>query len=372
MDNNLRTEHSRNEQETSGADVRHDRAPRFTARSASRSRLRDAKLSEKRVRIQPPLVSIVTPAYNEEEHLAACIESVLEQTYSNWDYTIVNNRSTDKTLEIANAYAAKDPRIRVITNHTFVPALANLNIAFRQISPASKYSKMVLADDWIFPECLERMVAVMEEHASVGIVGAYGLKDPWVLWTGLPYDSHVVSGREICRQRLLGGPYVFGSPTSVLIRSELVRRQDPFYNESNVAADSEACFTLLKNTDFGFVHQVLTFSRERPNSRLEESRQLNTEAAGILHELVAYGPHYLTPDEYSQRLETTVSKYYEFLAANIVPRRRNEFWTYHKEQLQREGIGFSRLSLARAFISRVVSRLFGIFRPPKRRESWGL
>ena len=48
-----------------------------------------------------PLVSIVTPAYNEEKYLSTCIESVLAQTYSNWDYMIVNNCSADRTLAIA-------------------------------------------------------------------------------------------------------------------------------------------------------------------------------------------------------------------------------------------------------------------------------
>ena len=63
-----------------------------------------------------PLLSIVTPLYNEAEHLPQCIESVLAQTYQNWDYTIVNNRSTDASGEIARRYAAKDPRIRVLDN----------------------------------------------------------------------------------------------------------------------------------------------------------------------------------------------------------------------------------------------------------------
>ena len=320
-----------------------------------------------------PLVSIVTPAYNEEEYLSACIESVLAQTYPHWDYTIINNRSNDKTLEIAQAYAARDPRIRVCTNGTFVPALANFNAAFRQISPASKYCKMVLADDWIFPECLERMVAVMEEHPSVGIVGAYGMANRLVLWMGLPYPSHIVSGREICRQRLLGSPYVFGSPTSVLFRSDLVRSHDPFYNESNVAADSEACFELLKDCDFGFVHQILTFSRDdRPNSRLKESRELNTSAPSILRELVVYGPHYLTPEEYRDRLKLTVSKYYDFLAVSVLQRRSKDFWDYHKRKLEEEGIGFSRTRLARSFVGRVANRFLEAFRTSQGKYQWGL
>ena len=316
-----------------------------------------------------PLVSIITPAYNEEQHLAECAESILAQTYVNWDYTIVDNCSTDGTAAIARKYAARNPRIRVNTNQTFVPAITNFNLALRQISPASKYCKIVLADDWIFPECLERMVAVMEEQPSVGIVGAYGLKDPWVLWMGLPYPSSYVPGRQICRERLLGGPYVFGSPTSLLFRSDLVRSHNPFYNESNVHADSEACFELLKGCDFGFVHQVLTFSRDdRPDSRLQASRDLNTAAGGFLHELVTYGPYYLTPEEYQEHLKATVSSYYEFLAASFLQRRNGKFWNYHKQTLEEAGIEFKYTELIHGLGRRVLDKLRRI----RSTRYWGL
>jgi len=56
---------------------------------------------------EPPLVSIVTPVYNGEPYLAECIESVLAQTYPNWEYIIQNNCSTDRTLEIASEYGKK-------------------------------------------------------------------------------------------------------------------------------------------------------------------------------------------------------------------------------------------------------------------------
>jgi glycosyltransferase involved in cell wall biosynthesis len=319
-----------------------------------------------------PLVSVVTPAYNEENYLSECVESVLAQTYTNWNYTIVNNCSTDRTLEIAQEYAAKDSRIRVITNDTLIPATANFNLALRQISPDSKYCKMVLADDWMFPECLERMVAVTEKHPTVGIVGAYGMQERFVLWTGLPYPSDFVSGREICRQRLLGGPYVFGSQSSVLFRSDLVRSHDPFYNESNMHADSEACFELLKDCDFGFVHQVLTFSRDnRPESRLRVSWNLNTAAASMLHELITYGLYYLTAEEYMTCRKTTVSKYYEFLTTSFLERRNSEFWDYHKSKLLEDGIEFRYSRLAYSLAKRILRRLG--FTPSRARSpQWGL
>ncbi len=319
-----------------------------------------------------PLVSIVTPAYNEEKYLAECVESVLAQTYTNWDYTIVDNCSVDSTSVLARKFADRDPRIRVLTNRALIPAVANFNLALRQISQVSKYCKIVLADDWMFPECLERMVAVMEEYPSVGIVGAYGLVDPWIMWTGLPYPSCSVPGRDVCRQRLLGGPYVFGSATSVLFRSDLVRSRDPFYNESNAQCDSEACFELLKDRDFGFVHQVLTFSRERPNSLLEQSRDLNTAAPGVLHELIAYGPYYLTPEEYADRLRTMVSKYYDFLATSLLRGRNKSFRDYHQRKLHEEGIEFKYTRLAYAVAKLPFRLLLASARTLRSERLWGL
>jgi glycosyltransferase involved in cell wall biosynthesis len=318
-----------------------------------------------------PLVSVVTPAYNEEKYLGECIESVLGQSYTHWDYLIVNNCSTDGTAAIAQKYAAADPRIRVVTNHALVPAVANFNVALRQISPQSKYCKMVLGDDWIFPECLERMVGVMEEHPSVGIVGSYGLQGQCVVWQGLSYRDTVISGHEICRQRLLGGRYVFGTPTSVLFRSDLVRARDPFYNEANVhAADSEACFELLKSSDFAFIHQILTFSREREGSLLEASRDLNASAADLLHELVVYGPEYLAPEEHRQRLGVLVSEYYDFLAASLLERRGREFWRFHKSKLRENGIEFSEGRLLGAVIRKMGDR-FRVRRKGSQ-PRWGL
>lgn len=308
-----------------------------------------------------PLVSVVTPVYNNAEHIGECIESVLAQTYRNWDLTIVNNCSTDGSGEIARRYAAKDSRIKVRDNTEFLRVVANHNNALRQISPESKYAKIVFADDFIFPRCLEEMVAVGEENPSVGIVGAYRLENDRVgewrpglaIWTGLPYPSRLVLGREICRRTFLEDVSLFGTANSVLYRSDLVRNRDPFYNESNLHADQEACAILLKESDFGFVHQVLTFTRSRPGSLNKTAIDMQFELGCRLGILVTHGPDFLTKEEFDDRLNRHLDTYYNFLAVSLMRRRRDEqFWDFHERKLN-ETVGFSRTRLARAVLHRL-------------------
>jgi glycosyltransferase involved in cell wall biosynthesis len=290
-----------------------------------------------------PLVSLVTPVYNGEKYLAECIESVLVQTYQNWEYIIVNNCSTDRSLEIVEGYAKTDPRFRIHNNQKFVGMIQNHNIAFRQISSESHYCKMVHADDWLFPECIMQMVKVAEAHPTVGIVGAYGLYGTRICWDGLPYPSTVISGREICRRSLLDSYlgdaplYVFGSPTSLLIRSQLIRDRQTFYNESNLHADKEACFDLLQSSDFGFVHQVLTYSRQHSEAATSFSTRFNTYLLGNLIILKKYGPVYLSREEYNQCLKYHMQRYYLFLGQSLLWTREKQLLDYHKNGMRALG-----------------------------------
>jgi glycosyltransferase involved in cell wall biosynthesis len=304
-----------------------------------------------------PLVSVLTPVYKGEKYLAECIESVLAQTYQNWEYVIVNNCSTDRSLEIAKDYAQKDTRIRIHNNQEFVGAIQNHNIAFRQMSTESKYCKIVHADDWLFPECIMQMVKVAETNPSVGIVGAYRLAGVRVNLDGLPYPSTVVPGREICRLTLLGGRSIFGSPTSILIRSDLIRNRKTFYNESHIHADKEACFDVLQDTDFGFVHRLLTYTRRYNETLTSFSTRFNTYLLSNLIILKKYGPVYLSSDEYEKCLKRHMKRYYTFLGQSALHLREKEFWDYHKNGLRNIGFPLSLPKLIGASFLEVMDLL---------------
>ena len=305
-----------------------------------------------------PLVSVLTPVYNGAAYLRECIESVRAQTWPTWEYVIADNHSTDGTRELAESYAARDPRIRVVTGDVTVSAIANHNRAFALMSPAAAYAKVVHADDWLFPECLTRMVEVAEAHPSVGVVGAYRLAGARVELEGLPRSSTVVAGRDICRAGLLGGPYVFGSPTSVLFRAALLRGRDAVYDESTIHADEVACYELLQRSDFGFVHQVLTYTRVHEASMTSSfARRMDSYHAGALLMLHRFGPPCLTPEEYAERRRLRLRNYYRCLARAALGRRDRAYWDYHRTLLARVDAPLSVRRVAGALLGAAVDRL---------------
>jgi glycosyltransferase involved in cell wall biosynthesis len=280
-----------------------------------------------------PLVSIVTPVYKDAEFLAECIESVLAQTYTNWNYVIVDNCSTDGSLAIAQKFAVKDARIRIVSNEQCLPIIANHNHAIRQISSESKYCKVVFADDWLLPTCIEELVGAAERHLSIGVVGAYSMDGQAVLWAGPPHPCYRAPGYEVCRRTLLAGTYVFGTMTSLLVRSDLIRKRARFFNERNLHADLEACFDLLQESDFAFVHQVLSCCRARPQSNTSSAIDFESIILGNFVTLVKYGPIFLNGDEYSKRYRQLRWDYYRVLARNVFRIRPSMFWRYHRDTL---------------------------------------
>jgi glycosyltransferase involved in cell wall biosynthesis len=281
-----------------------------------------------------PLVSVVTPFYNTAEYLEECIESVLAQSYTNWEYTLADNCSTDGSGNIAKKFASLDSRIRVIHETEFIGQTQNYNRAVRYISPESKYCKIVQADDWIYPNCLEEMVAVAEQSDRVGLISSFSLYDSHAGHRGLPLaQGPVYPGREAARIQLFGDA-LFGSPTCVMYRSDIVRSREPFFSlEPHQCEDAEVCFEILRDYDFGFVPQVLTFNRR---DNISIWTRLEKFAPRLLHRvlyLYKYGADFLTDTELAREISDAENNYYRLLTKGILCRYGKDFWDFHTEGL---------------------------------------
>ena len=308
-------------------------------------------------------VSVLTPVYNGEKHIETCIESVLAQTYSNFEYIIINNCSTDGTLAIAESYARHDPRIRVISNPSLLNVVDSHNKAFSVAPPENRYIKILGADDWLFPNCLTELVNVADQHPTVAMVTSYVLVGAYIGWAGLPFPSTFLRGREVCRMRLRDKILVFGGPSASLLRTSAVKAHLPFYTIGNYHGDNEAYLRLLEKHDFGFVHQVLSFNRRDEDSRTTHYLQRhNSNIVSVLEEIVRFGPVYLTADELRTRLREAKTEYYEFLARAVFEFRSTEFWKLHLDRLNAMGMPLERGLLAR----KVTGRFLDMLLNPKR------
>jgi hypothetical protein len=211
-----------------------------------------------------------------------------------------------------------------------------------------------------------QMVELAEAHPTVAIVGAYGLVGTAVKWFGVPYTDTVVPGGEICRQTLLGNLYVFGTPTAILFRSDLVRASDSFYDESNPHCDSEVCLKILTSWDFGFVHQVLTYIRKREGSEVALCKRINTLAPNRIDRLLKFGPAVLSPGELEACLKRFLAEYYHYLAESVFACREREFWIFHWEKMK--SIGYP-LSLSRLFTAVCATAVDYLLNPKRTIEA---
>jgi glycosyltransferase involved in cell wall biosynthesis len=305
-----------------------------------------------------PFVSVITPFYNTERYLAECIESVLAQTYRNWEYILVNNRSTDASRSIAQRYVANDLRLRLIDTPNHLTQIENFEASLTYMSPRSAYCKMVLADDWMFPECLDRMVAVAEANPTVGLVSSYQLFGDAINGSGFPYPSNVVSGREACRRLLLNDYFFTGSPTSILIRTDIVRRIRPFFPVGWLHEDTEACFRILAEHDLGFVHQILTFSRDHKESLMSTINRFNPGPVRQFIFAKKYGPYFLSQNQYRKHLRQTSDLYGRFLANSLLAFKGRDFWDFHRHGLQYVGCSFWDIGLPKHIFWELLDIIF--------------
>ncbi len=121
--------------------------------------------------VNDPLISIITPNYNCEKFIALTIESVLAQTYTNWEMIIQDDCSTDKSYEIALKYAKIDARIKVFKNARNSGAAVTRNNAI-EISKG-KYLAFLDSDDIWFPEKLEKQLKFMQKENCDFIFSEY-------------------------------------------------------------------------------------------------------------------------------------------------------------------------------------------------------
>lgn len=147
-----------------------------------------------------PLISIVLPIYNGEKYMRQSINSVIDQTYTNWELLIVDDGSTDQTPDIAREYECMDPRIHYYKNPQNMRLPRTLNKGFSLAK--GDYLTWTSDDNFYYPTALEKMCAALKEHgrefafASCDIIDGDG-KIVECIMVGSRASKQIVGGNPV-------------------------------------------------------------------------------------------------------------------------------------------------------------------------------
>lgn len=206
----------------------------------------------------PPKVSVLIPTYNYARFLNEAIESVLNQTFTDFELVIVDNNSTDNTKEVVDKYS-NDKRLRYYKNETNIGIIGNFNKCLEYAN--GDYIKYLMADDLFHKQLLEKFVAVMEEYPNVSLVTSYNEIFGTKKKQRRTQFNNLHSGEEIIHECLMNGRgNMIGEPTSVMFRKKHLGSQG-FNPEYTALTDLNLWLRLLTKGDGFFIPEVLSYFR---------------------------------------------------------------------------------------------------------------
>jgi len=209
-----------------------------------------------------PRVSVVIPSFNYARYLPEAIESVLSQSYEDFELLIVDDHSTDATPEVVSDYARRDNRITFRVNRNNIGMVENWNLCLKVAR--GQYIKYLFADDLLCArDAILRMVQALDDRPEISLVAsARRIIDSDGRTAGISAhfpDSSFISGEDVINRCLRLQKNLVGEPTAVMFRKHLSGRGfDPKYVQ---IVDLEFWFHLLEKGGLAYIRSPLVAFR---------------------------------------------------------------------------------------------------------------
>lgn len=219
--------------------------------------------------MSPPEISVLMSVHNGRSHLSAAIESILDQTFGDFEFIIVNDGSTDGSDRVLSRWGRRDPRVRVIQQaNRGLPAA--LNRGLREVR--GRFVARMDADDVSLPQRLERQLDFMRTHPGVGVLGteiakmdAQGMlsTETWPL----PSSPGLTLWRTLFDSAL-------AHPT-VLFRREVLERAGGYDERFRRAQDFELWMRLALQTRMQSLPEVLLYRRVSAQGKVHPAPEVD-------------------------------------------------------------------------------------------------
>jgi glycosyltransferase involved in cell wall biosynthesis len=222
-------------------------------------------------------LSVVMAAYNAEATIAQAMESVLRQTFGDFEFVIVDDGSSDGTAEVALKFS--DPRVKVVRNAQNIGLAPSLRRGLQHASGA--YIARMDADDACQPERFQRQLDFLRAHPEVGVVGtSFHLMDDG----GRLFDSRVRPGEDeyLQKELLRWNPFCAGSLT---MRADLLRSLGGYDERFPTSEDCDLLLRFAERARLAILSDVLYSWRVRAQSMTHADRGKQLHFAGLAREL---------------------------------------------------------------------------------------
>ncbi len=200
-----------------------------------------------------PIVSVILPVYNGEDHLTECINSILNQSFKDFEFIITDDASTDSTPQLLAKFARNDTRVKIITHKINQKQTTAANTAIKNAK--GKYLARMDADDVALPNRFERQVTFMEENPNVGLLGSWVDiidDDGKILKIWYTHDSNGYLGWNL----LFGTSFAH---SSVMMRNDIVKQAG--YYQSPEAEDYDLWSRISRIANVANIPEVLQQKR---------------------------------------------------------------------------------------------------------------
>jgi glycosyltransferase involved in cell wall biosynthesis len=223
--------------------------------------------------VAEPVVSVLMTAYNRERYIDEAIRSVLASTLVNFELIVVDDRSSDRTVEIARSYAGKDARVRVHVNEKNLGDYPNRN---RAASLArGRYLKYVDSDDYIYPHGLAVMARMMEDAPQAG----YGLACLTAQERPFPL---VKTPAEAYEMNYFGESIFTRSPLSAIVRRDVFEAVGGF-PEARMVGDFAMWHKLSRSYNVVLMPAALTWYRVHQAQEFADTRRSPLQFESLYH-----------------------------------------------------------------------------------------
>ena len=177
-----------------------------------------------------PRVSVGIPAYNGERFIGAAVESVLAQTWADFELYVIDDASTDGTLGRIRRYS--DPRLRILSNETNIGHEGNWNRVLREAR--GEFIKLLPQDDVLHPDCLRKQVELFDNPANSSVVltccsrNIINATGRILIKRSFRNRRGRIQGLRAVRESLRSGTNLIGEPGAVLMKSDILHRAGLF------------------------------------------------------------------------------------------------------------------------------------------------